>query len=321
MVSPKNGESGRMVLESLFEPAELRKRPFFMVLWGAILASAGLWVGFFTFPEAASVLAIAMTTVGLMPIFNSLFRSEEEEEAEHPGSPLTFLARHFDLIAILGYFFIGMIIAYSFWYGVLPPKDSNICVSQTNCFTVLGKDNAFREQEKALGGIDLLRQKLTGNAAAQEMPGSCGKDFGCWFEAIFVNNTLVLVLAIILSFVYGAGAIFLIAWNASIIGVVIGKDILLLAATMTGLGSLNFAAAYLTALFYGLRFLPHGLPEVVGYFIGAVAGGIISVAIMKKKYETNEFANISKDVLFMAGIAMALLLIAALIEAAIIVGG
>ena len=131
----------------------------------------------------------------------------------------------------------------------------------------------------------------------------------------------MLFLAIILSFVYGAGAIFLIAWNASIIGVVIGKDILLIAATITGFGSLNFAAAYFPALVYGLRFLPHGLPEVVGYFVGAVAGGIISVAITKKKYATHEFANISKDALIMAGIAVLLLFIAAVIEAAIIVGG
>jgi len=311
-----------MVLESLFDANELRKSPFFMILWGAILASAGLWISFFTFPEAASVLAIAMTTIGLMPIFNSLFRVEEDEEAHKPGPSITFLKRHFDLIAIIGYFFIGMIIAYAFWYGALPQNDASFCISNSNCFQVPGKENAFKEQEKALGGINALRQNLTGQVTAQAVPkGACGSNFACWFEAIFVNNILVLLLAIILSFVYGAGAIFLIAWNASIIGVVIGKDILLLLGTFAGLGSLNFFAAYFAALVYGLRFLPHGLPEGLGYFVGAVAGGIISVAITKKKYVTGEFSRISKDAFLMALIAVALLFIAAVIEAIIIVGG
>ena len=40
---------------------------------------------------------------------------------------------------------------------------------------------------------------------------------------IFLNNIRVLFLCIIFAFIYGAGAIFILTWNASIVGVAIGN--------------------------------------------------------------------------------------------------
>ena len=42
---------------------------------------------------------------------------------------------------------------------------------------------------------------------------------------IFINNMGVLFLCIIFSFLYGAGAIFILTWNASVIAAAIGSFI------------------------------------------------------------------------------------------------
>ncbi len=80
-------------------------------------------------------------------------------------------------------------------------------------------------------------------------------------------------------------------------------------------------AGALTGLLKALGYIPHGLPEVMAYFIGSIAGGIISVAITKKKYKTHEFEQIAKDVLYLLVLSYVVLFVGALVEAYFIVGG
>jgi len=95
---------------------------------------------------------------------------------------------------------------------------------------------------------------------------------------IFFNNAFfVMVPVLVFSFIYGAGAVFLIGWNASVLGVLIGKDIVGYAATHGGPTALYIASCRMLGLF------PHGLFESLGYFAGAISGGIIGVAISKKR--------------------------------------
>lgn len=357
---------------------EIRKSPFKMVLLSILLSSIGLWISYLTFRESASVLAIAFTTIGLIPIIHSLLKKEEAEEIEKPGPRIGFLKRHFDLIEVYAWFFIGMILTYSFWFAVLPEKTGNFCIINNVCIQLPTRNDSFKEQEKAFTEIQGLKAELSGNATEtaksngnigkttngikgnigettdginennenlKEINGNtnknskvangefseissgenrnlgsyCGRDAVCFFNAIFVNNALVLLFAIILSIALGAGAIFLIAWNASIIGVVIGRDVLSLIGTFSSLGSFNIAGAYLTALVFGLRFLPHGIPEIVAYFLGAIAGGLLSIIITKKEATENEMTTMLIDIVLMVAVAIALLFAAAWIEALIIV--
>jgi len=122
---------------------------------------------------------------------------------------------------------------------------------------------------------------------------------------IFNNNYFVLVLAILFSFLYGAGAIFLIGWNASVIGTVVGAEIVF--------DQLGSGIARLVGI------LPHGLFEIGGYFIGAIAGGIISIALTTKKYSEHGFEVILKDTIILVMIAFALLVIGSIIEAVTII--
>lgn len=120
------------------------------------------------------------------------------------------------------------------------------------------------------------------------------------FQAIFKNNLKVLVISFLFSLIYGAGVTFILAWNASVIGFAIGN----LARSELGLASLPIAIS---------KYLTHGLLEVVAYFGIALAGGILSIAIVRKDIN-KRFRAIFSDVLVLIVISIVMLVIAGLIE-------
>jgi len=287
-----------MVLEALITQKEALRHPFFMLLASFFVCSISIWAAYLSFPKSASILTIAFVTIALVPLFHRMFKSEEEKEAEKPGYAALFLARHFNVVKVYAFFFIGLILAYAFWYSVVPAGIRPVM---------------FAEQETALAGIEQLRESLTGNFAVPQ--GTCGSQAFCWFNVIFVNNAFfVMMPALFFSFAYGAGAVFLIGWNASVLGVLIGKNIVRYAATHGGITAL-WMAAKLT-----LGILPHGMLESLGYFLGAIAGGIIGAAVSKKRHLRGEMGTITKDVIVMILYALGLLAIGAIIEAYAIAG-
>ncbi len=93
--------------------------------------------------------------------------------------------------------------------------------------------------------------------------------------------------------------IFILAWNASVIAAAIGI----------------FTKSELSALPLGLfRYLVHGIPEIASYFIVALAGGMISVAVIKHEIGTDKFWDVLQDSLNLIIIAILVLFIAALLE-------
>jgi hypothetical protein len=288
-----------MELESLVTRKEALTHPFVILIISFFICTVSLWTAYLAFPRSASMLAIAFVTIALAPLFHMIFKSEEEQEAERPGYAALFLSRHFSIIKIYAFFFIGMILAYAFWYSVATPEASAAM---------------FSEQETTLSGISQLKANLTGAFSLQQ--AKCGPDPFCWFEIIFTNNAfLVMVPTLLFSLVYGAGSVFLLGWNASVLGVLIGKDVVQYAASHGGLTALWMAANR------ALSIVPHGIFEALGYFVGAIAGGIIGAAVSKKRHLRGETMLIAKDVAIMVLYAFGLLAIGALIEAYVIVAG
>ena len=84
---------------------------------------------------------------------------------------------------------------------------------------------------------------------------------------------------------------------------------------------LGFTAAsvYFGAFGLGLlRYMIHGIPEIAAYFIGALAGGIISVAFINHELGTKRFEKVVVDASVLILISVAMLIIAALLEVFII---
>ncbi len=95
------------------------------------------------------------------------------------------------------------------------------------------------------------------------------------FWKIFFNNIGLLFGFFLLSLFFGYGSSLLLSWNASILGVLWGNAIK---------NALYFLDTNLL-ISKGLFIWPYLVPEVVAYFLAAIAGGMLYVNLSKHKKE------------------------------------
>lgn len=119
------------------------------------------------------------------------------------------------------------------------------------------------------------------------------------FQKIVVNNFGVLFLSFLFSFLFGAGAVFILAWNASVLAAAIG----IAAKQFGGVKGLPLAIAV---------FFPHGSLEILAYFIGGIAGGLVSTVVLRK--HSKKFWFVIQDSLQLMIVAAILLVVAGFIE-------
>ena len=119
----------------------------------------------------------------------------------------------------------------------------------------------------------------------------------------------------IFAFFYGAGAVFILAWNAAVVGTAIGSFARGAIASVANELGLVGVGGYLSAYSLGLmRYLTHGWLEILAYFTAALAGGIISLAIMRHGVGSPGFRRTLVDTLDLAAISIMMLVAAAGIE-------
>ncbi len=105
------------------------------------------------------------------------------------------------------FLFIGFIIAFSFWYIVLSSTQSFKAQIETYCSI-----NRPSNYEDCVAQYGLQgKGKLTANLTAKDK-----------LFMIFANNIYVLIFTLVFSLIFGAGAIFVLAWNASVIAAAVG---------------------------------------------------------------------------------------------------
>jgi len=292
-----------VVLESLFEGESVVKHPLAALFLGFVFTSVSLWIAFFSFPASASILAISFITIAAVPMIHHVFLIEERKALKLCAKKGSFFARNFDLIKVYSWFSIGVIVGFAAWFMVLPAQGGDFCLKADQCVSVPSQEIVFKEQSTALSYISAMapdNQNATANATLNG--GACGGSFWCWFNLIFTNNSSLMLMAVLLSFIFGAGALFLITWNASIVGILIGKNIL---------AENHFG-------FLGL--LPHGIPEFAGFFMGAISGGMISIAVTQRKNRPREFEIIAMDAFILLLLALLSLFVGAAVEAFSLIG-
>jgi uncharacterized membrane protein SpoIIM required for sporulation len=133
------------------------------------------------------------------------------------------------------------------------------------------------------------------------------------FNTILMNNLRVLFFCVLFSFIYGAGAVLILSWNASILGTAVG---LFIRDKMTPDSSM--VAVLLSNLPFGLgQYMLHGSFELIAYFIGSLIGGIMSASLIRRSFTNNNFFKLFKNILFLLFISIALIFIAGIIEVSI----
>ena len=275
-----------MVVESFLNPFKAEKKPWEMFFLGLMYTSIGILLSLWIFRNEASLIMVFMITMGTLPIFYNTMRLEESKDLLMDKES-EILREHNKAISFFMYLFIGITVACAVWYVLLPTST----VSQLF--------------DKQTGTIQAINNQVSGNVIHNMNA----------FWKIFFNNFKVLAFSILFSFVYGAGAIFILSWNATVIGAAIGNFIRANISSYTSSLGLFEAGNYFHVVSLGLlKYSLHGVPEIAAYFYGGLAGGIISVAIIKKHFRTKKFPAIMKDFSELVLIAVGFLIAAAFLE-------
>jgi uncharacterized membrane protein SpoIIM required for sporulation len=256
-----------MVLYKIVTVKEALTNPAWVFVVGGIVSTISIFISFLIFPDSVGIFTTFLITIAMMPFMVNLITYETATtEEEIKRKQMNFFDRHKDVLLVFISFFGGIILSQTLIYLMLPDE-------------VVQK--IFAEQ---IERIKLIRGEIA---------------FFGTFEKIILNNLGVLILCYLFSFLYGAGSIFILAWNASVLSTAIG----ITAKNMGGLKGLPIAI---------LTFFPHGSLELIAYFIGGIAGGLVSAALARRK--TKLFWDIVKDSLLFLCSAVIILIIAGIIE-------
>ena len=275
-----------MVLETIINPITAERKPWEMFFIGLVYSSIAILLSFWIFHEHTSMVMVFLTTMACVPLLYNTIKLEEKKDII-VNEERTLLREHGKVISFLLFLFFGFAVSFAMWYVFLP--------------TDLAQ-NAFSVQTQTITNI---------NSGAT---GMTFQNLGI-FTKIFFNNIKVLIFCILFAFIYGAGAIFILTWNASVIGAAIGNFIrtgISAEASMLGLaGVANYFQIFSLGL---LRYAIHGIPEIGAYFIGGLAGSIISIAVIRHDIGTKKYEKILLDSSDLVIIAIVVLFLAALLE-------
>lgn len=275
------------MLESLINPLKAEREPIDLLILGVLYSSIAVLLSLWVFKEHSSLVMVFLTVIATVPLMVSTIKMEEKKDLVYTGEK-QILREHAKALKFFMYLFIGFVISYSLWYVILPSDTVS---------------TLFSTQTETIRGIN------TGSVV-----GFNTQSLGI-FNRIFLNNVRVLIFCVLFSFLYGAGAIFILTWNASVIGAAIGNFIRTsIDAALVEVGALG-PHHYFHIISLGLlRYSLHGIPEILAYFVGALAGGIISVAAINHDFGSKTFEKIVFDSSELVILSIVMLVIAALLE-------
>ncbi|HLC90992.1 MAG TPA: stage II sporulation protein M [Candidatus Nanoarchaeia archaeon] len=274
-----------MVLEALFNPFVVKKKPFQMFWAGFLYSIIGMMLSYFVFQEIAGILTVFLIVIGSLPLLYTTIKNEEELDLKY--KEVVLLREHTKVLVFLMFLFLGITSALTMAYVFLPIEITG---------------TLFNIQEQAILNVNsAIQARLTGYSIG-----------GGLFIKIFLNNIKVMFFCIIFSLLYGAGALFILTWNASVIATAIGNFIRSEISATASLVGFSVVSAYFKAGALGFfRYMLHGVFEIGAYFVAALAGGIVSIALIKQDARNEK---VFLDALNLLIISLGLLFFGSLVE-------
>ncbi len=265
-----------MVLERIVGKSLLDKKPDVALFIGFMFTLVAFATSYVIFSSGMSVAMIGFSSILILPYIMKIMRPESPQYT-------SVFNKQNPSIKFFAFLFIGMALAYTLLFGMLRPDM---------------RENAFQTQ------ISVIEGRFTGEAAA----GMFGLP-QVFYEIMF-NNLLIVIIAVLLSYFYGSGAIFVLNYNASIAGIVYGSWINVLIWGPPSLWGVSGALHEVYASW--LLFLPHTIIEILAYLLAAIAG----LAITKPLTRENS-RLIRRDSVVLMTLAFALVVIGALVEVSV----
>lgn len=263
-----------MVLEFLLGYEQ--KKPLQLFCTGFFFSSVAVFVSVVLFFHSPSMVIVTFMTLPLVYIFTQIMKTKSLENVKTKTIKDIFRVNS-DIVEMYLSVFMGMVMGIAVWYSVLPSQLTDLI---------------FSEQIWNLQAITTL---AVASAASSSK-----------FWTIAINNAKLVLLCSALSFVFAAGALFILSWNASIVGVAIGSIV-----RMLGSGP----KAVVEGLSLGILFyIPHLVPEVIAYFTAAIAGALISSAMLRYRPFGEKSQKLIGVALILVALSLALIMLAAAIE-------
>ena len=274
-----------MVLESLTDPFKAENKPWTMFFIGILYSSVGISLSLWIFDKQASFVMVFLTTLAAVPIVYNTIKLEEDKDLKIPEEK-KLMKEHNKAIHFFMMFFFGVVLSCVIWYVLLPSE-------------MVGY--VFQKQTSTISDIN---NQISGNSVKLTI-----------FTKILFNNLKVLAFSLLFALIYCIGSIFILTWNATVIGTAIGNFIRSnISEYATQVGFAKFGG-YLQIFSIGLfKYAIHGIPEILAYFYAGLAGGILSVAIVKKHYNSQTFNHILWDTCQLLILAIFFLITAAILE-------
>jgi len=278
------------MLESIINPKRMDKGPLKMLFVGIIYASLSLLLVHLFFSgdkvlsQYSGLIVVIFCVMFSLPFMYFLIKQEESESEQVEGF-FAIWKIHKDAIYAFMWLFLGFIIAFAFWFILL--QNPNLFNAQIETYCMI---NSPGNIENCVSKFDFTGQAVDITSSST----NTGR-----FLSILENNVYVMIFTLIFSLIFGAGAIFILAWNATVIAAAIGI----------------FSKYSIVEIPLGLaRYMIHGFPEIAAYFVTALAGGIFGIGIIKNRYNKIKFIRIIENTVILLFIAIIILIIAAAME-------
>jgi len=313
-----------MVLDKIISTRVLREKPFYAIHLGFWFVMLGYFSTLLIFKSQISLVMVALSSLFMLPYIIKIFEYDEldvditeanpeelkrwvskcfhdgyspeqikealvNNNADKPYDVLmemagveeaylkyttssNFFTRHWKIVSFYIHLFLGSTMAYMLLFGVLRPEYVNV---------------VFENQLSAINPHPLFIGSTV-------------------FSEIVSNNLKIALICVLLSLLYGSGAIFILNYNASIAAVMYGSSI---RSYLWG-SIINYPNL--------ISYLPHTTIEVLAYLLAAIAGGILSKATMN--VQPGSIRIWIKDGLILLALSIILIVVAALIEVRVLSG-
>lgn len=275
-----------MVLEHIFPEDWLEHKGRYAFILGIVYSLIAVVISSILFPGDPALVAVAFTSMLLLPEMYKIFSIEERQEAiEQKVSMRSLWRNDIEVVRIYIFLFLGILLVYSVGTMLLPTVQTN---------------SLFREQLEIRFGQGFSGQAIAGQATSTSFSSTL-------FFDLLSNNFMVLVACFILALLTGDGAIFLITWNASVWGAIFG---------ITAKNAALFAGKNPFALFGVIMLVvfPHMIIEAISYFLAAISGSVISKDVLLEEFASERFLEVFGFNLYLLLFGLIFLVLGALVE-------
>ena len=266
------------MIERLFKEKWLEKKhiySFYMGVFYTLVSFITALILFNRSPNFIGISTILFIVILTLPSINNLFNMEEKLEK----TKKSFLEKHETIFDFFIYFFIGVFLV----------------------FLVI----SFISPQLVLSGLTHKKAEIAVTSTNLPPPPVVS---GSLVQSIFLNNLMVMLVSFVLSLFYGSGAVFLISLNGSIFAAALAQSVRARLTDSALFSTFSFLSCNTAIMFF------HMLPELAGYFLAAISGGVLSKSFNKEKFMSKSFKIILKDSFTLLILGIVVLAIAAIIE-------